>query len=130
MAAQADLARLLLGLAHDDESAAKAMLGVEDVVDAIVCFHAQQAVEKALKAALAARGVDFPFTHDLAALVELSANEGLALPPELDDVDRLTPYGARIRYGGDDPGTVAPDKAVQWADVAVAWATKAVRDTA
>ena len=28
-------------------------------------FHAQQAVEKAIKAVLACRGVVFPFTHDL-----------------------------------------------------------------
>lgn len=106
------------------------MLGVDDVSDAIVCFHAQQAVEKALKAALAARGVDFPFTHDLAALAELSGNEGLILPSEFGDIDRLTPYGARIRYGGGDPGTVKPEVAVEWAKVALAWAITAVRDAA
>lgn len=130
MAAQADLAQLLLGLASDDEAAAKAMLETDAVSDAIVCFHAQQAVEKALKAALAARGVDFPFTHDLAGLIELCGNEGLTVSSDLNDADRLTPYGVRIRYGGEDPGTVDPGTAVGWAHVAVAWASAAVSDPA
>lgn len=130
MAAQADLAQLLLGLASDDEAAARAMLETGAVSDAIVCFHAQQAVEKALKAALAARGVEFPFTHDIAGLIELCGNEALTIPEGLEDADRLTPYGVRIRYGGDDPGTVDPKTAVRLADVAVTWATTAIGSAA
>lgn len=37
----------------------------------IVCFHAQQAAEKALKGLLTAHGVPFPKTHDLALLSSL-----------------------------------------------------------
>jgi HEPN domain-containing protein len=58
MADQADLARELLGLA-DDLTAARTLVDVPAVSDAIVGFHAQQATEKALKAALAAAGGDF-----------------------------------------------------------------------
>lgn len=36
-----------------------------------VCFHAQQCVEKYLKALLTSRGTRFPRTHDLVVLVEL-----------------------------------------------------------
>jgi HEPN domain len=50
MANERDLAEQLLRLARDDEAAARAMLDVGAVTDAIVGFHAQQAVEKALKA--------------------------------------------------------------------------------
>jgi HEPN domain-containing protein len=71
MADHRDLARELIGLAEDDRAAAAALLDVEGVSDAIVAFHAQQAVEKSLKAVLASRGVDFPFTHDLAALLQI-----------------------------------------------------------
>ena len=63
MADRADLARELLQLATDDLTAARALADVPAVSDAIVGFHAQQAAEKALKAALAATGQDFPFTH-------------------------------------------------------------------
>jgi hypothetical protein len=72
MSASADLPELLLGLARDDEFAARSLLPVEGVADSILGLHAQQAVEKALKAALASRGVAFPHTHthDLDGLLE------------------------------------------------------------
>ena len=54
-----DLPRLLLGLARDDEFAARSLLPVAGVADAILGFHSQQAVEKALKAALASREIEF-----------------------------------------------------------------------
>ncbi len=126
MASQADLARELLGLARDDEAAARALLESDAVTDAIVGFHCQQAVEKALKAVLAASRADFPFTHDLGGLTELCAHAGTTVPMELEDVDRLTPYGARLRYGGPDPGTVDRRTAQRWAAAAVAWATPQV----
>jgi HEPN domain-containing protein len=42
----------------------------------IVGFHCQQAVEKALKAVLAERGADFPYTHD----VDSSSNSARTPP--------------------------------------------------
>lgn len=33
--------------------------------DDVVGFHAQQAIEKAIKVARVLRGIDFPKTHDL-----------------------------------------------------------------
>jgi hypothetical protein len=62
------------------------------VTDRIVGFPAQRAVEKGLKAVLAVHDVEFPFTHDLGALAELSMNSGAALPPELSKVDQPTPF--------------------------------------
>lgn len=53
MASQRDLAEELLVLADEDAVAAGAMLDVGVVTDRILGFHAQQAVEKALKAVLA-----------------------------------------------------------------------------
>ena len=54
----------------------RAMLSEATVSNAIVCFHAQQAVEKALKAVLASRDVVFPFTHDLDGLIEFCESRG------------------------------------------------------
>ena len=45
-----------------------------------LCFHAQQAAEKAIKAVLVAEGADLPRTHDLGVLfaaVPLSVPIGL-----------------------------------------------------
>jgi HEPN domain-containing protein len=122
MATGHDLAEQLLSKASDDESAAQAMLPLESVTDAIVGFHAQQAVEKSLKAILAARSLEFPFIHDIGGLADLCAEAGASLPTELDGVDRLTPYAAGLRYDDDQPSIVARETASIWATAAVVWA--------
>jgi HEPN domain-containing protein len=61
-------------------------------------FHAQQAAEKALKAVLAARSVEFPRTHNLAHLLDLVREQGLLLPQDGQSLPRLTPFGATLRY--------------------------------
>ena len=61
-----DLALRFLRLADRDLGALAVLVGADDVADEPIGFHAQQAVEKCLKAALALRGVAFRKTHDLA----------------------------------------------------------------
>ena len=122
MSAAPDLAGDLLSLAREDFAAAEALDRAERVSDAAVGFHAQQAVEKALKAAIASRGQDFPFTHDLGLLMQLCQDAGLELPADLTDADRLTPYAAAIRYGLGDPGAVPTPDALRWAALAIEWA--------
>ena len=122
MAGQHDLAVLLLGLAADDEAAARAMLDVPSVTDSIIGFHAQQAVEKALKAVLASRGVEFPFTHLLARLMDLCDSAGAPVGPALFEARRLTPYAARLRYGTEVSTDVTRAEAASWAADAIAWA--------
>lgn len=65
-----------------------------------VCFHAQQCVEKYLKANLQAAGIAFPKTHDLVVLVDLS----LSISPHLDQfrsrLRLLTLAAVEIRYPG------------------------------
>ncbi|MGO9320544.1 MAG: HEPN domain-containing protein [Solirubrobacteraceae bacterium] len=64
-----DLARVLLARAVDDETLVRKVSSDTDIADAIVGFHAQQAVEKLIKAVLAARGVGFMKSHALSYLV-------------------------------------------------------------
>jgi HEPN domain-containing protein len=63
-------AREMLTLAQRDFKALQGMLDVETFADEIFGFHAQQAVEKALKAWLTLVGVEYPRTHDLEELLE------------------------------------------------------------
>ncbi len=63
------VAHALLSRARDDVALLRVVLASPDVSDAIVGFHAQQAVEKALKSVLDAHGYTFPFTHDIDGLV-------------------------------------------------------------
>ena len=51
-----------------------------------LCFHAQQAAEKAIKALLIQRGVDFPYVHDLARLLDLLQGEN----PDLTGFQNLS----------------------------------------
>lgn len=122
MADQHDLARELLGLAQEDHVAAGALLDVAAVSDAIVGFHAQQAVEKAFKAVLAEHGAIFPFTHNVGVLMQLCQDAGAVPPSSLVDADLLTPYGVALRYGAKPLGTVERHTALDLAGEAVAWA--------
>jgi HEPN domain-containing protein len=92
-----------------------------------VGFHAQQAVEKALKAAIASRDEEFPFTHDLGLLMQLCQDAGLELPADLAEADRLTPYAATVRYGLGDPGAIATQDALRWAALAIEWCDAELR---
>jgi len=74
-----DRALELIALAREDEQAASVLDGA-DTGDGPVGFHYQQAVEKLLKALLAARDADFPRTHDLVWLLRLARAEGYAVP--------------------------------------------------
>lgn len=65
-----------------------------------VCFHAQQCVEKYLKALLVLHGVDFPRTHDLGVLsLRFPPKAALDVSPE--ELDRMTEYATTSRYPGD-----------------------------
>ncbi len=79
----------------------------EDGPTDTVCFHAQQVVEKYLKALLALEQIDFPKTHDTKKLIGLLP---ASLRPELPKAkqDLLTDYATATRYPGpDDPITLA-----------------------
>jgi len=69
-----------------------------EIGDDAVGFHAQQAIEKWLKAVIASRGEDFEFTHDLHRLVMLASNGTGELPFDVDLVLTLTQYAVPLRY--------------------------------
>lgn len=76
-------------------------LGMECPTDT-VCFHAQQCVEKYIKALLVYRATAFPKTHEIAVLRALLPPK---LRPKLDSKtqDRLTRYATVLRYPGAGP---------------------------
>lgn len=122
MSEKPNLAADLLALAREDLASAEALDKDERISDSPVGFHAQQAVEKALKAAIASRGLEFPFTHDIGLLMQLCEDSGFELPANLAEADRLTPYAAAVRYGLGDPDAVAVQDALRWASLAIEWA--------
>jgi HEPN domain-containing protein len=122
MATAIDLARQLLRVASDDEFAARSVLSIEGVTDAILGFHAQQAVEKAIKAVLVAKGIKFRFSHNLDYLRDLCSEAGIELPEALDGMENLTPFATAERYGSPAPAGLDREQALAWAAGALAWA--------
>lgn len=102
-----DLARLLLEKAAHDEAAVRELLNNPTIADEILAFHAQQASEKAIKAALVLHRVRYGRTHDLGALLELAKEAGIDVPDWMAKVEALTPSGVIFRYV-DFPGDTEP----------------------
>jgi HEPN domain-containing protein len=77
-----------------------------------VCFHAQQCIEKYLKALLTLRGIAFPKTHNIRMLMDRTPSRDR--PPVSDDEqDALTDYATGARYPG-------------WGEIPLAEARRAV----
>jgi HEPN domain-containing protein len=93
-----DRPEVLLRKASQDRLALEKLIDDPEIEDDLLGFHAQQAAEKILKALLAARGVDYPKTHNLRVLIELLAAEDIRLPAKLAEIDRLTQFGTTFRY--------------------------------
>jgi HEPN domain-containing protein len=74
---------------------------LEGIPAPIFGFHAQQAVEKLLKALLSQRGIKYPRTHDLEKLVLQLLNAGENLPATPLALKELNGYAVQFRY--DDP---------------------------
>jgi HEPN domain-containing protein len=99
-----------LAFAAGDLRAARLLLSDATVPSRIACFHAQQAVEKALKAVLIAESIVFRKTHDITVLVGLTPST-LATELAYIDVLLLQPWAVDGRYPGDLPDASAIEAA-------------------
>ena len=95
-----------LRYAADDLDVANELLGGQRARH--VCFLAQQAVEKTLKAALVLEGIDVPYIHDLNAVRNQLPNSW-AVRREHPDLAELTVWAAESRYPGDWPDATESD---------------------
>lgn len=91
------------------------------------CFDAQQAAEKAVKAVLTLRGIDFPKSHDIAELLALLSPADV--PDELWSADSLTDFAAVTRYPGRKPPVSEAEfhAALALAEQVVPWAEAMIR---
>jgi HEPN domain-containing protein len=93
-----DVAKALLAKANGDEAGLRALADRLDVPDHVAGFLAQQAIEKAFKAVLTARGVQFERSHDIDYLCSLIEESGLPLTTDLREAVALTPWAVEFRY--------------------------------
>jgi HEPN domain-containing protein len=94
-----------------------------------LCFHAQQAAEKAVKAVYRARRLAFAYTHDIAELLAGLERQGIAVPDAVREAGVLSSYAWQSRYPGgaaEPVGEAEYRHAVDIAETAVRWAEETV----
>ena len=92
-----------------------------------LCFHAQQAAEKTLKAVLIFLEIDFPRTHNIRTLLDLLP-ESIDVSQEVEESAALTDYAVESRY----PMSSEPvddeeyRQVIGLAETVVSWAEKLI----
>ena len=94
-----------------------------------LCFHAQQAVEKALKGLLIAKAIPFPKTHNIRTLLDILPKDVIA-PAEVENAAILTDYAVTSRYPGDIESIEEEEymKAVRLAEFVVGWVEGIIKE--
>jgi HEPN domain-containing protein len=100
-----------------------------EVVLEDLCFDAQQAAEKAIKAVFIHRGEAFPYSHDLDRLLRLLEQNGLRIAKYLDTARELTRFAVITRYPGLAAAVTQAKflRAVRIADTVVRWAERQIK---
>ena len=117
-------AAAMLRLADRDIAALAVLYRSEEVHLSIICFHAQQAIEKCFKSALFCQLIEFRRTHDLQLLADLLSEHGIGAPLSADQLAALNPCAVLLRY--DDAEieveNVNRTELIQMVNTARAWA--------
>ncbi len=96
-----ELALRWLEKADHDLITARQTLLLPDGPTDTVCFHAQQASEKALKALLTFHRVSFPKVHDLVLLLDMAVTHLTDLEPFRERLAEISNYAVEVRYPDD-----------------------------
>ena len=86
--------------AEGDYAAAQWLLQAAHPIHDAICFHAQQCIEKYLKAWLQEANIAFPRTHDLEELLDLIVPSTAAWNSWRYDFLVLTTHAVDFRYPG------------------------------
>ncbi len=112
----------MLEAARRDAAAFQALVGHMQIHDSILGFHAQQAVEKAIKAVLFKHDVFVPRTHNIAQLLDALHDAAILAPPYADAIDTLNPYAVEARYGMLGVGALDRHTTDVWLNSVMDWA--------
>jgi HEPN domain-containing protein len=115
-------------LARAKSHLAVAGAALPDVDFEDLCFEAQQAAEKAIKAVFIKRNHPFAFSHDLDKLLRDLEKTGLRIPKYMNDAKELTPYAYLTRYPGPGNPLTRRDhrRALRIATAAIRWAQRII----
>jgi HEPN domain-containing protein len=126
MTAPNEEAAALLQLAEKDLKAFIVLNKAAEVDASTVCFHAQQYVEKAMKAILVTNGVVFRRTHDLVKLADFLRETGVTPPVNDEELKKLNPFAVVFRYEHMDIETVTREEAETIVETTRRWVKKTI----
>ncbi|MDQ3991858.1 MAG: HEPN domain-containing protein [Actinomycetota bacterium] len=126
-----DLAETLLRKATEDLEALRVLAVASTVADWVVGFHAQQAVEKAVKAVVTAAGLRAGKTHDLEELLAPVGDARIDVPQWLAataDLQQFAVIGRYVELPLDEP--FDRDATVGLVERSLGWAAERVAEAA
>jgi HEPN domain-containing protein len=99
-----DLARAFLDKGMEDQALLNKLVEDQDISDYVFGFHVQQALEKYIKAVLAAQETRPTHSHDVGALLDQVREAGSEVPESISEASEWTPYAVTNRYPFFAPG--------------------------
>ena len=114
--------------ARSNLALARAHANLPGVLYEDLCFDAQQAAEKGIKAVLVHLQVEFPKTHAVSELLDLVEGAGVSVAADVREAARLTRYAVTTRYVGltEDVTEEEYRAAVDLAERVLRWAESTV----
>lgn len=112
-----ELVRQWLGKAEEDLQVIAFMMDNHAPFYTVVAFHAQQAVEKYLKAWLTSIGIEFTKTHNISHLLSFVSQSVPELAARMESAGILSRYAVEYRYPADLPEIGEEEAREAWAIV-------------
>ncbi|MBI4024238.1 MAG: HEPN domain-containing protein [Verrucomicrobia bacterium] len=97
-----------------------------------LCFQAQQAAEKSIKAVYQSKKLVFRYTHNIEELLTHLERSGVVIPDQIKAASELTHYAVEARY----PALTEPvseeeyHEAIRLAEAVVEWAGQMIQQVA
>lgn len=116
-----------LHVASHDMKASEILKESPEIHLSIVCFHAQQTIEKSLKAVLFLHRIEFRRTHDLTELAQLLRQHGIESPVADLHLNVLNPFAVTFRCDDMEINMITREEAADLAVIVYRWAENQVR---
>jgi HEPN domain-containing protein len=121
-------AQRLLRIARRDQDTLSLLIPLPTASLAALGFHAQQAVEKCLKALCTLLGVEVRRTHDLAALATLLVDHGETSPVTIDQFRELNPFAVEFRYDDEMTSRLGREELQSIVRTVIDWTARRAND--
>ncbi len=96
-----------------------------------MCFDCQQSVEKAFKAFMVFKNIQFDWTHDIGLLIKTLEDNNIEVPDDIKKSASLSVYAVRTRYPGEEEPVTKKEfqEALSIAEDVFKWVKNRLRKT-